>query len=139
MDYAGFALDPKTLRPQDVVLLIEVKGPWQLDVEEWEILLELTKGGEQTSARVRSAIAQLFMYLVLSETQYGVLCFKSRYCFFCRCGDPLEKHLEVSRIISNGRTSRSVRQCWVYVSHLALEAKVSPFFWVEILLWSLSG
>lgn len=46
MDYASFALDLATLRQQTVVLPIEVKGPWQLDVEDWETLPRLRNGGE---------------------------------------------------------------------------------------------
>jgi large subunit ribosomal protein L40e len=131
MDFAGFELDPISHRPKALVLPIEVKGPWQLDVKEWEDLPALMDGGEQSSARVCNAISQMFMYMVLSETQYGVLCSNSRYFFFRRCGDPEEKHLEVSRTFSNHSTLPTVRQCWLYLSQLALGAEVFPC-WVEV-------
>jgi hypothetical protein len=99
------------------VLPIKVKGPWQLDVEPWETLVDLMDGGERSRKRVRNAIAQIFMYMVLSETMYGVLCSKSRFFFFKRHGDPKEKHLEVSRVICNGSTNPTVRQAFfIYFS-----------------------
>ena len=52
--------------------------------------------GGRDVARVRNAICQLFMYMVMNETQYGVLCSKSKFFFFRRTSDSHEKHLEVS-------------------------------------------
>jgi hypothetical protein len=132
MDYVGFLLNSNTGRPKSMVLPIEIKGPWQLDVKDWETLLGLMNGGEQESSKVKNAIAQIFMYMDMSETQYGVLCSKSKYFFFQRSGDPEKKHLEVSRTICNDSTSPSVRQCWLYISHLALGAEAFPCQWIEI-------
>ena len=111
MDYAGFMTNPTIGDLETVVLPIEIKGPWQLNVRSWKNLPRLMNSGEKASSRVRNAIALIFMYMVLSETQYGVLCTKSTYFFFRRVGSPDEKHLEVSRTICCNSTSPSVRQC----------------------------
>ena len=68
MDYAGFLLNPDTGRPGSVVLPIEIKRPWDLDVQGWKTLPELINGGEEDSSKVRNAISQLFMCMVMSKT-----------------------------------------------------------------------
>ena len=68
MDFAGFELDSISHHPKALVLPIEMKGLWQLDVKEWEDLPALMDGGKQSSIRVCNAISQFFMYMVLSET-----------------------------------------------------------------------
>jgi hypothetical protein len=40
MDYDEFVLNSRNNRLKAVVLSIEVKGPWQLDVEPWETLVD---------------------------------------------------------------------------------------------------
>ena len=131
MDYVGFSLNMDSGRPESVVLPIEIKRPWQLSVEEWETLPHLMNNSVDSS-RVRNAIAQIYIYMIMNETQYGVLCSKSRYFFFRRSGNPHEKGLEVSRTICNHSSSLSVRQCWLYISHLAIGSEVFPCQWVEV-------
>ena len=38
MDYAGFSLNSHLDRPESIVLLIEIKRSWKLDVEDWKTL-----------------------------------------------------------------------------------------------------
>jgi hypothetical protein len=37
MDYVGILLNSNTRRRKSVILPIEIKGPWQLDVEGWQL------------------------------------------------------------------------------------------------------
>ena len=108
MDYVGFSLNVDSGRPESVLLPIEIKGPWQLSVEEWETLPHLMNSSVDSS-RVRNAIAQIYMYMIMNETEYGVLCSKSRYFFFRKSGNPDEKCLEVFRTICNHSSFPSVR------------------------------
>jgi len=102
-----------------------------LFVEEWETLPHLMNSSVDSS-RVRNAIAQIYMYMIMNETQYEILCSKSRYFFFRRSGNLDEKCLEVFRTICNHSSSANVRLVSLYISHLANGFEVFPCQWVEV-------
>ncbi|MCO5568911.1 hypothetical protein L7F22_022613 [Adiantum nelumboides] len=128
VDWAGFVLKEGQDDMYDhVALPIEIKPPWQfklLATDGHVVDLLLSKDAAQRD-KVRFSVAQIFLYMILEEVQFAVLCSKEQYVFLKRIGKPDEKALMISKTFLCA-DQVGVRKCILYMCSLARGSEQMP-------------
>ncbi|MCO5549009.1 hypothetical protein L7F22_002475 [Adiantum nelumboides] len=123
VDWAGFIVSTSVSAVIDIFqhlcLPIEIKPPWQFQTPpEAHVVDLLLSSNEAERDMVRFVVAQLYLYMILEEAEYGVLCSKEQYVFFKRVGDPARKVLLCSKTFMCSDPI-GIRRCFLFTCHLA--------------------
>ncbi|KAI5062759.1 hypothetical protein GOP47_0023298 [Adiantum capillus-veneris] len=126
VDWAGFIVSANLSVDifHHLRLPVEIKPPWQFQIPpDAHVVDLLLSSNEAERDMVRFVVAQLYLYMILEEVEYGVLSSKEQYVFFKRVGDPAHKVPLFSKTFMCSDPS-GIHRCILFISHLAQTSSI---------------
>ncbi|MCO5591418.1 hypothetical protein L7F22_045401 [Adiantum nelumboides] len=106
------------------VIPIEVKPEWQLHLKRTRNVVQMMHFDDE-KVEVRRVLAQIFLYMLLEESMYGILTTKDRSVFLRYTVQNDSKQLEASRTVCYDDPI-GVRKCFLFMLMTAKDAERCP-------------